>query len=202
MNHKSLGFIQFNSPVILGMTTISFGLLLVGMATGGRSDLFLSLHYTSFLDPRFYLGIVGYSLVHYDWAHFISNYLLLLAVGPLVEEKYGSRMLLGMMTATALISAVAHLIVLPGTRLMGASGLVFMVVLLASFANFKNGKIPLTLILMAILRIGSELFTGITTVDNISHFGHILGGVCGIVFGFLFHWSKEGPKADNSGWEV
>ena len=69
------------------------------------------------------------------------------------------------------------------TGLLGASGVVFMLILLSSFTNVKSGNIPLTFILIIFLFMGKEVYTAFSQ-DNISQFAHILGGICGGVFGF------------------
>jgi uncharacterized membrane protein YdcZ (DUF606 family) len=73
---------------------------------------------------------------------------------------------------------------------MGASGVVFMMILLASFTNFSEGEIPLTFILILILYIGREVFNSFRQ-DNISEFAHIIGGLCGSLFGFFRPAKKE-----------
>jgi uncharacterized membrane protein YdcZ (DUF606 family) len=72
---------------------------------------------------------------------------------------------------------------------MGASGVVFMMILLASFTNFNKGEIPLTFILVLILYLGEQLFTSLKT-ENISRYAHIVGGFCGSLFGFFKPPSK------------
>ena len=67
---------------------------------------------------------------------------------------------------------------------MGASGVVFMLIMLASLAGADEGAIPITLLLVAALYLGGEILSGVTKTDEISQFAHILGGVCGVVFGF------------------
>ena len=59
-----------------------------------------------------------------------------------------------------------------------------MMILLSSFSNFRDGEIPLAFILVAVIYIGSEL-TQVLKVDQISHFGHLVGGLFGAGFGFL-----------------
>jgi hypothetical protein len=66
---------------------------------------------------------------------------------------------------------------------MGASGVVFMLILLVSFTNVRGGEIPITFILVALLFIGKELLSGLEA-NNISETAHIIGGVCGSIFGF------------------
>ena len=78
-----------------------------------------------------------------------------------------------------------------GTALLGASGIVFMMILLSSFGGVRNGTIPTTLILVAIFYLGDEIWNGIFVQDNISQLTHIIGGLCGTVFGFALSSGKR-----------
>jgi membrane associated rhomboid family serine protease len=62
-----------------------------------------------------------------------------------------------------------------------------MMILLASFTNIRQGRLPITVPLVAVLYLGNEILTGIFTVDNISQLSHIIGGLCGAIAGGLFH---------------
>jgi membrane associated rhomboid family serine protease len=59
-----------------------------------------------------------------------------------------------------------------------------MFILLVSFTNSKSGEIPITFILIAILFIGKEIIQSLAN-DQVSQFAHIIGGLCGSVFGFI-----------------
>jgi membrane associated rhomboid family serine protease len=107
----------------------------------------------------------------------------------MVEEKYGSRSLMEMIAVTAFLTGMINILFFK-TGLLGASGIVFMLILLSSFANAKLGKIPLTLIIVTIVFIGKEVLSGLFLQDNISHFAHILGGLSGGVFGYLRNRDK------------
>ena len=68
--------------------------------------------------------------------------------------------------------------------ILGASGIVFMLIVLSSFVNMQTGKIPITLILICIFYVVNEILQGLFKKDNVSHMGHLIGAVCGFVFGF------------------
>lgn len=72
----------------------------------------------------------------------------------------------------------------PSVALCGASGVVFAFILLTSFTGFKNGEIPISFILVALIFIGQQVYEGIAVRDNISNMSHILGGVVGSVIGY------------------
>ena len=69
----------------------------------------------------------------------------------------------------------------------GASGVVFAFIILASFTGFKEGEIPLTFILVAVIFIGQQVYEGIAVQDNISNMAHIIGGIIGAVLGYLLN---------------
>jgi membrane associated rhomboid family serine protease len=120
---------------------------------------------------------------HVNWSHLNSNFTLILLIGPMLEEYYGSADLLIMIIITAIATGVLNVLFF-STGLLGASGVVFMMILLSSFTNFSKGEIPLTFILVMILYIGVELYNSLNS-DSISQFAHIIGGLCGSLFGFL-----------------
>ncbi len=189
--HKLRIRLDFNSPVILGMTCVSALLLLLNGITGGAVNRFLAVRYTSWADPLMYVRMLTHVLAHSSLAHFAGNFMMILAVGPMVEEKYGGTRLLGMIAVTAVITGLVNVIFFRHVALIGASGIVFMLILLASFVNIKQGYIPLTVLLVAVLYIGNEVVQGLAVRDNISQMGHIVGGLCGAGFGFSIHMGRK-----------
>lgn len=108
--------------------------------------------------------------------------MLFLLIGPIIEEKYGSLRLMAMIAVTALATSIINMLLLH-KGILGASGIVFMLILLISFTNVEKGKIPITFILIFILYIGKEVLNSFHS-NEISQFGHITGGICGSIFGF------------------
>ena len=184
--------IQYNSPVILTYVLLCLAALGLARLTAGRSTTLLFCVYRSSLaDPLTYVRLFGHVLGHSGWQHFFSNALYILIVGPAVEERYGSRNLLLAMGVTAFVSGAAHCVLAPGSVILGASGIVFMLIFLASLSGMKNGCIPLTLILVAVLYLGQEVFDALFRNDGISHLTHIIGGGCGTVLGFAMRGSRR-----------
>ena len=101
----------------------------------------------------------------------------------ILEEKYGSKTLLVGIALTAVASGILQCILFPNAALLGASGIVFMLIMLSSLAGMKSGQIPLTL-LVAALYLGDQVYSILFVRDNIANFIHIVGGACGTAFGF------------------
>ena len=176
--------LQYNSPVVLTFALLSLLVLWLHHWTGGKSTTALfSVYRSSWRDlgtyPRFVLHVLG----HASYSHLLHNMMMILVVGPPLEEKYGSRPLLWAIVVTALVSGMVHWLFFPGTALMGASGIVFMMIAMSSLSGMRDGCIPLTLVLVLALYLGGEIVDGITLTDNVSQLTHIIGGVCGAFLG-------------------
>ena len=155
--------------MILTFFLLSLGALFLGQWTGGWTTKHLFCVYRGSLkDPLFYIRLFGHVLGHASWDHFLNNMLLLLVIGPPMEEKYGSGPLLKGILLTALISGVLQCVLFPHTALLGASGIVFMLIMLAA------------------LYLGQQVYDIIFAHDNVANFMHIVGGVCGTAFGYVY----------------
>ena len=99
-----------------------------------------------------------------------------------IEEKYGSGKTLLFILITALVTGAFQMAFGMG-GLLGASGVVFMFIVLSSFNSVKQGEIPITAILILVLYLGQEIINGVTAMDSISQITHIIGGVTGFIFG-------------------
>jgi len=190
--------IRYNSPVILTFALLCAVVLLIDQISGG----WLIRNFFT-LDPSFQAGsflswlrMFTYVIGHQSWTHLISNFSFILLIGPVLEEKYGSLPILAMMLVTALATAFLNLLLLR-TGLLGASGIVFMLVLLSSFTNIRQGEIPITFILIVALYIVRE-FVNALNPDTVSQLAHIAGGLIGGAFGFLFSKPTAQPAAAGS----
>ncbi|MDO4996567.1 MAG: rhomboid family intramembrane serine protease [Bacilli bacterium] len=183
-----LSYFQYNSVVILTYFFICLGVMLIHQVTGGESTkhFFSTSSSSSLLNPITYVRFITHIFGHGSWDHFTHNFLYILLVGPMVEEKYGAYNLIIMIGICAVVDAIINKLFCPNTRTYGASGVVFMLIVLSSFVNIEAGKIPLTLVLIVLFYLVDEVFKGLFKKDNVSHLGHLIGGVCGIVFGFYF----------------
>lgn len=180
--------VSFNAPVVLVFVFICFIATLLGIITrGGSTTLLFMTYHSSLMNPMTYVRFFTHIFGHSGWEHFIGNASYLLLLGPMLEEKYGSKNLIDVFIITALVTGIMNYIFFPGVALCGASGVVFAFILLASFTGFREGEIPITFILVAIIYIGQQVYDGITLNDNISNMGHIMGGIVGSIIGYWFN---------------
>lgn len=173
--------ISYNAPVVLTFSIICAAIFFIPftttnqVASGPLASLFI------LEGNRDYASMLLYIFGHADVNHLLGNLSFILLLGPIIEEKYGSSNLLLMIAVTAIATGALNVIFF-NTGLLGASGIVFLFIILASFGNAQKG-IPLTFILIAILFLGKEIWQAFQD-NNISEFAHIVGGICGGLFGF------------------
>jgi membrane associated rhomboid family serine protease len=179
--------ITYNAPVVLTFALAAV-LVFILMQTGDAVKYWFVAH-PRLDDTSAYVGLFTHILGHANWQHLISNFMLILLLGPILEERHGSGPLLIMIAITALITGLANLVFSDG-NLLGASGIVFMMILLASMANVRGGEIPLTFIAVAVIYMGGEIIKAFRD-DHISQMAHLVGGIAGAAFGFIIAGKKR-----------
>ena len=185
---------DYNSPVIITYLIISVIAWLLNIITHGKSNKLLFTSYrSSIFNPLTYIRLFTHSIGHVDLSHLIHNFLFILLIGPMIEEKYGSINLLVMLLITSLVIGLFNTI-FSNYSITGASGNVYMLIVLSSFSNISEGKVPITLVLILIFYIISEFTSRIFEGNKKTyHTGHLLGALCGIGFGFYFLYFKTFP---------
>lgn len=177
--------ISFNAPAILSFAAICLVAMGLNYITNGASNraVFVTYH-SSLLSPMTYIRLITHVFGHSGWEHFIGNMAYILLLGPMLEEKYGSVRIMQIIAITAVVTGVINYVFFWNVALCGASGVCFAFILLSSFTRFKEGEIPLTFILVAIIYLGQQVYDGIMLQDNISNMAHIFGGIVGGIIGF------------------
>jgi membrane associated rhomboid family serine protease len=181
-----LKYFNYNSYVTLSFFFLSLIVLILHYVTGGwTTKKIFSTERSSLFNPLTYIRFFTHELGHIDYSHFSSNFLKILLLGPIIEEKYGSINFLIMILITAFITGVVNYII-GKSRLCGASNIAFMLIILSSIVNISEGKIPLTLVLIILFYIADEIKDLLLKKnDGISHIGHITGAICGGILGFI-----------------
>lgn len=144
-------------------------------------------YHSSLTSPMTYVRLFTHVLGHSGWEHFIGNMAYILLLGPMLEEKYGSGKILQIIVITAVVTGVINYVFFWNVALCGASGVCFAFILLSSFTSFREGEIPLTVILVAAIYLGQQIYEGIVIKDNISNMAHVFGGIVGGITGFYLN---------------
>lgn len=195
MRGKQRWRVSFNSPVVLVFSLICVAAMVLDALTMSAStNLLFSVYRAPLIDPLTWLRFFCHVFGHADWEHLLNNLMYILILGPMIEEKYGSADTGLLIAFTALVTGLVNYIFFPHVRLLGASGVVFAMILLASITRFQEGSIPLTFILVAVLYIGQQIFEAVTVQNNVSHVAHIVGGLTGSGLGIVMNRAHAGTR--------
>ncbi len=182
-NHCTMK-LTFNAPFTIYFSIVALAVYLLSGNINGVHEAF-TLKGTFQPDSlNWYVGLIGYPLAHANFQHLLGNFSIILLLGPILENKYGWKRLLIFSLITCLLTAILH-IAFWDIGLLGASGIVFMFIILSSLMHIRENEIPITFILVTVLYLGQEVLASFQN-DNISHFAHIAGGVTGIYFGYFY----------------
>lgn len=181
-------YFSYNSIVVISFFLICLVVLILNFITKNRLNRFLMLQRGSIFNPMLYIRLITSSCCHADFEHFKNNFMMILLIGPMIEEKYGSINLIYMFVITSVVTGIIHLII-SNKPAVGASNIAFMLIGLSSIVNITDGKIPLTLILIVLFYIVDEIIKTIfhKRSDNVGHDAHLLGAICGILFGLFIY---------------
>ena len=184
--------VSFNAPAILTFTGLCVIARILSMLTGGASDkLLFSVYRSSMLDPLTYVRCFTHVLGHASWDHLLGNLMYILILGPMIEEKYGTRNTALVIAVTAAVTGIINMAFFPGVMLLGASGVVFAMILMASITTTEDRTIPVTFILVAVLYLGQQIWQGLFQKDSISQMAHIAGGAVGSAAGFILSRKRQ-----------
>lgn len=196
--------IKYNAPTTLSYAFLcSLVVFLDGSALHGLTRAFFTVPDAlafDLLNPLDYLRLFTHIAGHADWNHLINNFAYILLLGPMLEETYGSLIMALMIAVTGFVTGVLNACFFPHP-LLGASGVVFMMILLASFTNHGKDDVPLTFILIVILYLGKEILNAFKG-DDISQFAHLAGGLCGSLFGFFQPPARTSSRATSAAKKV
>jgi membrane associated rhomboid family serine protease len=176
--------IRYNAPVILTLSLLAIAILLLNaslmprltyqyFAVGG------AVNWTSVAD---WFRLFSHVLGHGSWAQLTANLAFILLLGPMLEARYGSGRILLLILIAALAAGLLNVLFFKAT-LMGASGIVFMLILLAAMADIRAGILPLTFVLLAVIFLSHEVTLALR--DNIAQLVQLLGGAVGAIVGLL-----------------
>lgn len=176
--------ISFNAPLTLWFSFICLLVFfLAGIYEGLMEQYFVLRPTFDYHNQVSWLTLFSYAVGHVDINHLLGNLSFILLLGPVLEQKYGMRDLFWMVLITVVTTALINLFFFKAA-IIGCSGIVFMFIMLTAFSGGKRNTIPLTFLLVAVLFLGKEIMQSYQD-DHIAQFAHIIGGICGGVFGLF-----------------
>ena len=176
--------LSYNAPVTLSFSILAALVFLANYLLGGAINTYFTSP-SSLHSPADYFKLISHIAGHASWKHLVNNFLIILMLGPLLEEKYGSALILFMIATTAALTAVISMFLLHNV-ILGASGIVFMFMVLSSLVNREYDEVPLTFVIVILFYLSSEIAAALLVNDGIAHSAHLIGGGIGGLFGFLF----------------
>ena len=184
--------LSFNAPATLGFVALCLIAFLIDRLTGGAANrTAFSVYSAPLTDPLTWIRCVTHVLGHAGWDHLLGNMMYVLILGPMIEEKYGTKNTVLIIVITAAVTGIINMIFFPRVMLLGASSVVFAFILISSITVREDRTIPVTFILVAVLYLGQQIYQGLFTRDNVSQMAHIAGGAVGSVMGFLLSRKKK-----------
>ncbi len=192
--------LKYNAPVSITFALISCFILLADKYLNPSivQTMFTAEGKLSFQPDDFpaYIRLVSHALGHASWDHLFDNLKYILLLGPILEERYGSRQLAFMMVLTSLTNGLVNAFFF-STELLGASGIVFMMIILISFAGVKQRELPLSFIAVVGIFAGAEVWDLIYGENSVSQVAHLVGALCGAAFGIFLNVSNRKSHRDS-----
>lgn len=178
--------LDLTAPVTLLFVIVSLIVLGLGKITGGAStNMFFMTYKNSFEEVLTYIRLFFYILGSPGWEQWVSSMLLLLLLGPALEKQYGSGRFLLMIVITAGVVGVLHNCIFPKNALLGADGILFMMVTLRLVSDVNEDVFPVTTVAFVIVFVLGELTGGFE--KSWSQLINFVGGICGIAFGMILN---------------
>lgn len=215
----------YDSPVALSFAIITILLFVMNaLVTKGRIDVFFYAPTNSggafpfnLKDVASYLRLVLYQFGYFDLSFLFADLIIILLLGQILEERYGSVIMGLMMFFSTLFSGVLNAC-FGKEKLCGAASIVIMMVFLNALTSISKKKVSVLSVATIVLVICREIFarnggflqSGVTSgvvtgsvvsggagvksgfLDGgfISVIVSVAGGLCGSLFAFL-----ASPKA-------
>lgn len=195
--------ITVEAPVVVGYCLICVVIHVLNSTILPGLSLFLGVDsHFSIRNPIHYARLFSHVFAHSSLSHLKGNMTYLLLVGPSAEAYFGSKAIFKVIQYVTLSSALSHLVLgKANSRQLGASGVVFAVIMLNSLVSAKTGRIPVSFVLIVILYLGEELLKLFFGIDGVSHHAHLVGGVVGTAVGFRQQQGTQGgTNQDGSQW--
>ena len=101
--------LSYNAPVALTFAILALiALILDGITNGWTTVNLFSVYCSSLSAPLTWVRFFGHVLGHSGYAHYIGNIVLILVLGPNLEDRFGSWNTLWAIVITAVVSGLVQ----------------------------------------------------------------------------------------------
>jgi len=180
-------FFENDAPVVLGYCGISLAVYCLNLCLPWLvADVFSwpAWLYRKPFSIMTHFRLFAHAAGHQEWGHLKGNILLICLVGPACERAHGGAALLRVLAVVAVCTALAHSCTKPHTIVFGASGSVFALIMLSTYANYKGSRVPITSVVVAILWLAGEVWDLVLSrASGVSNIAHLAGGLLGVFCG-------------------
>ena len=196
MSKKNSFHITFNAPFTITFCLISLAVFLLDFfifknhmieaaftckAHSGKAPF-------NFTTPLDYITILTHCFGTTDIISLLINMVLLLIMGPAVEERYGSPLLILMSFIAVLLTGVLTACI-SSTPVTGAASLVLLFIFLSSIQAFQKKQLQFSWMLVIAFYIAKDIIKGPFGKDFLDLLMpiliNLLAGIAGSLFGFL-----------------
>ena len=185
--------ISMEAPIVVTFVFLCVVLHVLNMTLLPGISFFFGIDDTfQWSNPLQYVRFITHIFGHTGMGHLRGNMTNILLVGPSAEAAFGSKGIVQVIILVAFSSGVAHILIgRANSRQLGASGVVFALILLNSLISARSGRIPLSFVMTAMLWMGDELWKLFFAGDATSHHAHLTGGIVGTMGGYWMHQQRE-----------
>ena len=210
MTKKNTFKLSYNAPFTITLCAVSLIVFLIDkFAFKGSlmAKAFICRSHTGaipfdFKNIKDYITLLSHALGNSSISTLLLNMILALILGPVLEERYGSPVMILMSVITTLIAGVLTAC-LGNTPLSGFQSIVIMMIFLSSLQPFQKKDLQISWIAVIIFYLVMDFIdlsdSNFTTVQKlISPAIELCAGLAGSLFGFLSAPKKKpsSPKKD------
>ncbi len=177
--------IKYDSQVVLTFVLLCFGATFLGLYYGSEfMYTYFETYRADLWQPVTYLRFITYIFGHDSWDMLFENSLYLLLLGPMLEKRYGSQVMVVMIAVTAISTSLLNFIFFPGAVLYGSNGIVLAFIILTAISGLTEGYFPVSLALIAIVFFRQEILQNVIRVENMANVAPIIGCILGVGVAF------------------
>lgn len=196
-------FRQPITPTVKNLLFINIGmfvLILIMQGSNSSFDYFMPLHNMLTVDFKPFQFVTN-MFTHFEPSHIFFNMLMLYFIGPMVEQRIGSKKLFIAYIVGGLLSSIIHAVVYSfifpkGFYLLGASGAINTIFVLAGlyFSGMKMRllflpfEVPIGYLVAFFITI-DILFLSSSVQSSTAHLAHLGGVLAGFILYYI--WEKR-----------